>query len=466
MATQRTAYVAVLAAAAMAACAAPAPPVPTLSSSASFTAASATSSTPIQSPSPTPSPTLTAAAITPTTVRKVSQTFFGLHPGLKAGVPAAVAGSYRLWDTGTMWGNLEPQKGGAFQWANFDATVNAGKSRGVRDFLMVLGMPAAWASSNPTKLSPFYTPKVSIAPPSSDYAWSRYVKAVATHAKTKFPTTTWSFEVWNEANLPSFYSGTAARLAKLTGLADIAVKSVNPAFKTVAASTTTRMGIASGSGFFPRYLSALKSVRGYKGRAWPIDAYAFHPYPSGTGTPADAAAAVALMRARITESGAPVRPLWNTEINYGIAGPGTNSDGSPKYPHTDIPGTKAADWLARTYLDSLRLGIDRVYWYAWSNGMTYLGIKTYYDTPATKALGNVRAWLAGATLTGCTGTRLHVCTATRVSGARTLAFSVAWTDSGKGYVKRGPITVCPAYGSCVKKPAGTITITTMPVKLG
>ena len=71
-----------------------------------------------------------------------------------------------------------------------------------------------------------------------------------------------------------------------------------------------------------------------------------------------------------------------------------------------------------------------------------------------------------ATVTRCTGTRLHVCTATRVSGARTLSFSVAWTDSGKGYVTRGAITVCPAYGSCVKKPAGTITITTMPVKLG
>ncbi len=44
--------------------------------------------------------------------------------------------------------------------------------------------------------------------------------------------------------------------------------------------------------------------------------------------------------------------LWDTEVNYGIKGPG-------KVKGQAIRGGTAADWTASTFLDPILVGVDR-----------------------------------------------------------------------------------------------------------
>jgi len=388
---------------------------------------------------------------------------FGLHPGLPDSTPPAtgMAGSVRLWDTGTQWADLQPAAG-PINLAPLDAAVAAAQSRGTTDVLLVLGMTPSWASSDPTRIG-YYGRGISTAPPKEDGGdalWRAYVSAVARHAKDQHPGIRWSFQVWNEANLPSFYSGTPERLAALTALADREVKAVSPAFRVVAPSTTTRMGIPAGS-FFRRYLTALATASGFGGRPWPVDVFAAHTYPSGTGTPVDAAAGIALMRRVLAAAGAPSRPLWITEINYGIAGPRT-------VPGRSIPGAEGAEYLARTYLDAIRLNVGRAYWYRWQPQGTYLGVTTHTATPATTAMVRLRSWLAGWTVSSCarTASGVRTCRFTRTVSGVVRTRTMAWTDGAPArLVRTGTASVCPVYGPCVSR-TGSFTVTGLPVRIG
>ena len=402
-------------------------------------------------------PSVTRTSLAPAAVKRVvSPLLFGLYPGV-ADAPNVVAGSSRLLQ-GVQWADLNPSAG-TYNWAPLDDQVASGVTHGVRDFLLVLGMTPRWASSHPEVGSP-WGPYASAAPPRRAADFQAFVHALALRNQKQYGGRITSFEVWNEANLSTFWTGTPAQMADLTARTDVAIKSVNPKWSVVAASTTTRLGIDSASGFFPRYLNALASVRGFHGRRWPIDAYSAHLYPNGSGTPADRAAGVTRVRELIDEVGAPHRPLWDTEVNYGLAGPG------PGTPYQSITGARAAQYVARTYLDSIRWGLDRVYWYEWAPANTYLGITMYRGTAAARALATVQRWVARTTFLGCTGYNLHDCRFR--SQAQT--FRVVWNDLGTSSIStRGVHVRClvagPVGGNCARVTKPTLVVKQMPVRL-
>ena len=408
--------------------------------------------------SPTPGLATRSALPRAAVTRVVSPLLFGLYPGV-ADAPNVVSGSSRLLQ-GVQWADLNPTaKPKDYNWAPLDAQVRSGVAHGVRDFLLVLGMTPHWASSRPDVGSP-WGPYASAAPPRNAADFQTFVHDLALRNKSVYGGRITSFEVWNEANLSTFWTGTPAQMADLTARADVAIKSVNPRWSVVAASTTTRLGIASGSGFFPRYLSALSTVRGFHRRPWPIDAYSAHLYPNGSGSPADRGAGVTRMREILDEVGAPHRPLWDTEVNYGLAGPG------PTTPHRSISGATAAEYVARTYLDSIRWGLDRVYWYEWAPANNYLGITMYRGTAAARSLATVQGWLSRSTFLGCTGYNLHDCRFR--SGAKT--FRVVWSDLGSSTIStRGARVSClvagPIGGICARVKRPTLVVRQMPVRL-
>ena len=83
---------------------------------------------------------------------------------------------------------------------------------------------------------------------------------------------------------------------------------------------------------------------------WPIDVVSVHLYPASTGTPADRVDYIKQVKADMKKAKVPAsKPLWDTEINYGIAGPGSGN------PDKNIEGPTAAAWVAQTYLDDVRL---------------------------------------------------------------------------------------------------------------
>ncbi|CAB4941972.1 MAG: hypothetical protein F2842_04715 [Actinobacteria bacterium] len=387
-----------------------------------------------------------AVGLAATTTRLIAPTLFGIHPGLNPTSPTrAVATSWRLWDSNTMWPTLQPTRSGAFDWSSLDALVARARAQGVTDFVIPLGLTPRWAAGDSAPAGP-YGPSSSTAPPLSDDDFRAYVTALAHHV-TEFTGTTWAFEAWNEADLTTFFTGTPAQAARLTAIADEAAKTVNPGITIVSASVTTRRGIKP-DGFFPLYLRALAAEHGFGGRPWPTDVFALHPYPSGTAGPTAASAGVALFKKVLARENAPARPLWNTEFNFGVAGPGT-------IPHTSFAGV-AAQYMARAFLDSMRLGVSRVYPYNWAPAGNYLGVALFTDTPATKALTTLKGWLSGVRLIGCTGTELYTC---HFSRGRT-TFRVLWRDSSSSLVRLTRATrVCPASG-------GTCIVTIRPLRVG
>ena len=83
----------------------------------------------------------------------------------------------------------------------------------------------------------------------------------------------------------------------------------------MAASTTVRLDAAFNR-FFPRYLAALRDL------GWPVDVLSAHLYPASLGTPDERAAFVAQVTDQLALAGAPDLPVWDTELNYGLSGPG------------------------------------------------------------------------------------------------------------------------------------------------
>jgi hypothetical protein len=204
--------------------------------------------------------------------------------------------------------------------------------------------------------------------------------------------------------------------------------------------------------FYPAYLKGLKD------RGWPVDVWAAHTYPASLGTPVDRAGLAKKWIAVLKAAGAPAKPLWDTENNLGLKGPG------PLNPDVDIEGEKAGDWVGRTYLDSIRLGLSRTYWYRWEPANDLWGIQMFTGTPGAEAFKTLEDWIVGATYNGCAAKGGNV-TCNFAKGGK--PFVVLYTDSGaakKFAVKGSYSQVCSLDGTC-KAMTGKSIVTNGPVRL-
>ena len=280
--------------------------------------------------------------------------------------PTAKFGTLRLWDSGTSWTSLEPVKG-VWNWQPLDTWVAAAEQHGVRDILLTLGQTPPWASSNPDDVN--YVGAGAPAPPVSNQDWSDYITAVAQRYKGRIR----YYEIWNEPNDPTYYTGTVAELAKLTALAYSILKQVDPGNT-----------VLSPAAYEPGYLDQLLEA----GIASNVDMIAFHFYET---PPESTAAAIANVRLVMAAHGASAIPLWDTE---GASGDNT------------VPEDLAAAYLVRKYLVDLAFGSIRFDWYAWGKATTFcVGTEENDPRVLTKAglsFGILLNWLREASLNGAT----------------------------------------------------------------
>jgi polysaccharide biosynthesis protein PslG len=354
---------------------------------------------------------------------------FGMHVfNLQDGVfPTIPVGSVRLWDNQTTWSSVEVAQD-VFDWTKLDAAVSTAQANGVNDILMVLAGTPAWATDDPAAGGTAGVLPGAAGMPINLADWDDWVLQVATRYKGRIT----AYQPWNEANLTTFSTGTPAEMAELTKRAYDIIKSVDPTATVVAPSTGTRLG-GPFKKFYPAFLAELKA------RNWPVDVWAAHTYPASLGTPTDRAALANSWIAVLNAAGAPDKPLWDTENNFGLAGPG------PTNPDQDINGVRAERWTARTYLDALRLGISRVYWYSWGPDLDLVGIQMNTGSPAAVALTTLQGWIVGATFNGCSGAGEVICRFTK-NGVRS---KVIYAETGVARFKtRGFTKICALNGSC------------------
>jgi hypothetical protein len=365
----------------------------------------------------------------------VPATDFGLHiPDISTGTdPTTSYGSIRLWDAGVAWGQVNQAKG-KFWWNGLDAAIGNANKQGAQ-ILYVLGSTPTWSATN-KKQGSYPNKGAASMPKMAD--WKAWVSAVV----QRYGASIESYQIWNEANLSTFWQGTPKQMAQLTKEAYKIIKAGDPTAKVVAASSTVRLTSAYNK-FFPAYLKELKKA------GWPVDVYSVHTYPAGPGTPATRAQLISTVQASLKKAGAPAKPLWDTEVNYGIAGPGGGN------PHVSIDGLQAANWVADTYLDNQRLGVDRSYWYFWAPADPLLGIQMVDGTAGATGFQTVQNWLKDSYASCATGS-VNVCNLTGRFPA-----VVAWASSGSAAytVPDFATTMCDALNSCTPvAPGSAITI--------
>ncbi len=153
-------------------------------------------------------------------------------------------------------------------------------------------------------------------------------------------------------------------------------------------------------------------------------------------------------------------------MNWGVAGPGDKR----KYPHIRMDRDwRAAAYTSRTYLDSLRLGVSRVYWSAWMPATpagTGYGITMYPGTRGAKGLKTTYGWVVGKRWLGCSYSAGLVTCQVR---AGTRVNRILWTETTRKVVSvpRGFTKLCSVEGACRAVRVGLrVAITGAPIWLG
>jgi hypothetical protein len=375
----------------------------------------------------------------------VLPTEFGLHvPGIAAGqTPSSSYGSIRLWDSGVAWGQVQ-QSRNQFWWNGLDAAIANSHSQSV-EILYVLGGTPTWAATN--KRQGRYPNRGAASVPRLA-EWRAWVDAVSKRYRNSIS----AYQIWNEANLTEYWAGSPREMAILTREAYRIIKRNNPSARVISASSTVRLESAY-KRFFPAYLKELRKM------GWPVDAISVHTYPENTGTPETRIQYVKQVKADMRRGRVPAtKELWDTEVNYGLAGPGA------KRKKRNIDPTVGAAWVAQTYLDNLLYGVDRAYWYFWFNNSPILGIQMNDGSPAATAFNTVQSWLSQSYY-GCTEGRVNICNLGDDAGPRT----VAWVTRGTGtYTVPQDVSLqCDALNQCrTATPGQTVTIGTMPLWFG
>jgi len=377
----------------------------------------------------------------------VQPSLVGMHvEGEEAGAwPSAPFGALRLWDNGTAWSQIET-KPGVYKWDNLEGALENAQKKGMTDVLMVLGTTPQW---NAKVVGPDDYPQPGAASAPKDLtAWDAWVTEVATRYKGRIT----AYQIWNEANLKNFWNGTPEEMADLTKRAYDIIKKIDPEALVVSASPSTRL-TAPFQKFFPAYLKALAA------KGWPIDVVAIHTYPAADGDPAARGLAIKVVQDYLKAASAPDIPLWDTELNYGLAGPGDN-------PKQDITGAKAAGWVVRTYIDDLRYGVGRSYWYIWTQKpYPLLGIQAYPGSDAEQGFFALDRWVTGAKFESCQDTAGAVtCTFDR-GGQKSI---VAWAEKGdaKYNAPANALLVCDPLSNCTQAtPGAPITLTEVPINI-
>lgn len=264
--------------------------------------------------------------------------------------PDVPFGSWRLWDAYVTWPQLEPARG---QWAfsTLDRLVAEATEHRVKP-LLVLAHSPAWASARPNERSA-YKPGVAAEPARLD-DWRNYVRTVGQRYKGRIS----EYQVWNEPSDKSHFTGTVAQLVELTCEARRILKGIDPAIKLVSAGS-------AGGGKHIQYLDDFLAGGG----AECIDVVAHHFYVPRFG-PEAMVPLIREVRQVMAKRGVGHLPLWNTETGWWIA----NTDGTPDHDLVAKGGWRKLDAdleagavIQRAFLLSRAEGVERFYWYAWSN---------------------------------------------------------------------------------------------------
>jgi hypothetical protein len=368
----------------------------------------------------------------------ISESYFGMHVGfVNPGTPwpAVPFGTWRLWDANVTWKDLEPSKG-VWNFTKLDTFVALAGQHHV-EIILPLALTPQWASSIPGELCA-YTPG-NAAPPTNNQDWIDYVQALTSRYKGKIA----YYEMWNEANSTTMWSGTPVELIALQQAAYSVIKISDPAAQLISANLESTSGLT--------YMQKLLSL-GYANSA---DIIGYHLYvsPNQPETIASLAASIFSLLKQYGVS----KPVWDTETGW-------------------LPPSKfdtedqAAGVAVRALLVARSSGIERFLWYEWDNHCCVSLYMTELDnatpTRAALAYANLQKWLVGSTMSSCSPNFMGVwsCSLQFSNGAPGL---ILWNPQGTVTVSENlgwtPTVIEDMYGNDSPATGNTFTVGEDPV---
>jgi hypothetical protein len=342
---------------------------------------------------------------------KVDPRLFGVHDNHLTSLSHSSTGSIRLWDSGTTWAQMQPTDAPP-DFTRLDQIVAAAWANGT-EVTFVAAMTPTWAAT-PGALVDNGTEPPELA------AYGAFLTAVMDHYAdyqgSGRPGIA-NYQLWNEANLATFWTGSQSQMAELVKTAYDARAASDPSVKLVSpAQVVSQPWMQKWTKSFYRLSVDGKPVWKY------LDALSLQLYPVETvttrqgtraTTPEDAMTTLRTVRAILAKDGVPASlPIWNTEINYGLRfGDARGTSAAP------IPDRLQVAYVMRTYLLNAARGVGRVFWYSYDMGnlspamggaplantlltdpsQPSAGVRT----PAGLALGRIESWMKG-TLIGTT----------------------------------------------------------------
>jgi hypothetical protein len=281
------------------------------------------------------------------------------------------------------------------------------------ELVLPLGLTPEWASARPLEPSS-YRPGFAAEP--KDLAdWREYVRRVATRYKGRIRT----YEIWNEPNLKSFFSGGTEAMLSLCREAYSVVKSVDPSNLVVSPAAT-------GDGTGPIWLEEFLRRSG----AECADVIGYHFYVA-PDRPEDMVSLIQRVQGILRQYGVE-KPLWNTEAGWMIDNvqvPIRARDKKGLYSRV-LTDREAAAYVARAYILNWAYGIQRFYWYAWDSRMMGLIEPDGHTVKqSAKAYADIQTWLIGARISSCARDAGDTWVCERRSVANTPSW-VVWNSTG------------------------------------
>jgi hypothetical protein len=327
--------------------------------------------------------------LTPPT-SSIPSTYFGLHvlhliDNSDTSWPNVPFGTWRLWDAGVTWNELEPSRG-IYNFSLLDQYVTVAKQHNVQ-LILTLAITPPWADNGEHG---------GVAPPINIDDWQSFVDVVAHRYAGKIN----YYEIWNEPDHSAWYTGTMTELINMDQLAYTAIKAADSSNQVLSPPVDGD----------PAGLTWLEDFLGAGGGQY-VDIFAFHLYVGSY--PETLVPKYQNLQAILAKYGESNKTVWNTEAGW---------------PFYLMPQGLSAEYVARTYIINWALGLQRFALYAWDHPR--LGIAPNgADTQMTAAYTQISKWLLGATMTKCVelGDGIWLAELTLASGAQA---KLAWYPTG------------------------------------
>ncbi len=327
---------------------------------------------------------------------QIQSSFFGMGVSQTSDMPKVSYGT--ISHPPLAWTSIEGTARGSYDFSNMDEFVTSAPKdeHGVALIDVVLGWTPGWAVNSQTHCSTQKNGVVGCTvPPIKMTDWTDFLTALVDHYNGRTAPHVKYYEIWNEANTTSFWTGSVSSLVAMAAAAYPILKQ-DPYSQVMTPSVVW----PTGESFMKLYLQG--------GGSKYADGLTFHGYPSKTGKgvkmpvplPESTASTNAPIQTMITAfrqvadtNGLKGKPILSTEGGWGVGGV--------------IDSDMQAAWIAQFEIVQAGLAaqndLQMTSWYTWGHSSSGT-IETTAGAPteAGYAYQEVYGWLNGQKPSPCT----------------------------------------------------------------